>query len=1316
MLSQAPQFDSTRRDSVVNFIVRLRTSPTAKNAAGRASQAAQIRQEHQEFISKLNDLGGNARTSGDTKTIRVVREYKNSFNGFTLKANRSFSEAIKRMPYVISVTEDKKVKANDEVSNGVIKVPQVWNEVGATGQGVVIGIIDTGIDYQHPDLGGAIGSQHKVIGGYDFVNNDDDPLDDNGHGTHVAGIAAANGLLKGVAPNARLMAIKVLDANGSGWDSQILAGIEYAIDPDGNPATDDAPDVVNMSLGRSPDPSEPLSEAVNNAVLQGICFVIAAGNNYDYFQIGTPAIAEHAITVAATDNYDNTAWFSSRGPLLDSFILKPDVAAPGVSINSTFLSDYKRLDGTSMASPHVTGVAALILGKHPDWTPGDVKAAMMSTARMDGDDKFLETGAGIVDAYKAITTDIIMSPGSISYGRPQTTEGSWKSHDVITVSNKGQTSQSIQLELEGLTDEGAIDIQIAPSQFVLAAGATREVTINIDVNIGLLEKRNIPDGYYGTIALTSGATKLKTLLSLFNPAVTTLEFNSRVPSVVIIGGVGSSYWKPFFPNAQKFDVMLPAGTYDVLSYFGDSLVVVEDHEASTESTKIVVDSKAAKNRIDFKPVDANGSPLPLGAFGSTAMIGPTTVTSWFAPLETFYFSNAKKYKMYTRIFDSSSEPGKSYEIALSTGEEISSSKIVSNDPASFTQMTITNPSVPEGQTQGFFFHAVSSVFTTWNTFAVPLPNPVNILYFEEPSNITSSYYRFLPPAGSGGFTFETSMLNVSPEHGNEFTNYWGTSILSFDHEPFDFHLGRSLLNFTGSMANTPDHISISEGTPRGVFNHAFGERTSGVVSWSLKGDDQVIYTGTFRNNTSDDDFQPYMLFEQETSQGVYQFTMKWDSYYVGGRFSDVTTTLDFDTSENDHFDYSPPVINQYLLTSDGRVTNDLESGKGGTISIEVFDPYLSTTTLERKVHGTDAWTSLPLITSGDKKTATIPSDILPGLYSLRLKSTDIEGNSITHTLDPAFAVGEQPVTVPFTKVSLILPWNYDVNAGINPVFTWTNISSANYVFQISETDSFDELLAEQEVSVATYSLPTPLEREMIYYWRVKASVAGTELPWSKVFTFKASNLQAASLVSPVMGAVDVPISPTEFSWTPANMDSWQKLELSTNEDFSETIYSASMNPGTAEADLYFLMEGTRYYWRVKTSYFNFYNQYEILSDVFSFKTPKAHITDPPGGPGSPIVTGLEEDSNTLNSFPNPFSERAYIRLVAKREDVARISLFDQLGRQVRTSQYNLAKGENILTIEAESPDHRDASLTQGMYVALVQTGSQHTYRLKLVKK
>ena len=193
----------------------------------------------------------------------------------------------------------------------------MWAQYGVTGLGVRVAIVDTGVAYTHPDLGGCLGATCKVIGGYDFVNNDNNPQDDNGHGTHVAGIVAANGVVRGIAPDARLLAYKVLNANGDGFSSTVIAGIDAAVDPDGNPATNDGARVINLSLGGYGDPDDPLSQAVDNATLHGVTVVVAAGNEGPNEQtIGSPGTARRAITVGASDKTDNPASFSSRGPVI----------------------------------------------------------------------------------------------------------------------------------------------------------------------------------------------------------------------------------------------------------------------------------------------------------------------------------------------------------------------------------------------------------------------------------------------------------------------------------------------------------------------------------------------------------------------------------------------------------------------------------------------------------------------------------------------------------------------------------------------------------------------------------------------------------------------------------------------------------------------------------------------------------------------------------------------------------------------------------------------------------------------------------------
>jgi len=247
----------------------------------------------------------------------------------------------------------------------------------------------------------------KVIGGYDFVSNDGDPMDGNGHGTHVAATAAGNGALKGVAPDAKILAYRVLDDSGSGFWSDVIAGINRALDPNQDGDLSDAADVINLSLGGSGNPSDPMAQAVDAAVAAGSVVVVAAGNNGPATSsIGTPGSAKDAITVAATGKDKLIALFSSRGPVLwnNLSLMKPDIAAPGVAICAAATAGYApncgpqhvALSGTSMATPHVAGAAALLIGAHPDWSPAQVKAALRGSASVLAQNE-ISQGSGFLD-------------------------------------------------------------------------------------------------------------------------------------------------------------------------------------------------------------------------------------------------------------------------------------------------------------------------------------------------------------------------------------------------------------------------------------------------------------------------------------------------------------------------------------------------------------------------------------------------------------------------------------------------------------------------------------------------------------------------------------------------------------------------------------------------------------------------------------------------------------------------------------------------------------------------------------------------------
>ncbi|MBN1451973.1 MAG: peptidase S8 [Anaerolineales bacterium] len=241
-----------------------------------------------------------------------------------------------------------------------IRAPQGWDfATGSTA--VTIAIVDTGVDYGHLDLAG------KLLAGYDFVNGDPNPQDDNGHGTHVAGIAAAasnNGSgVAGVSWGARILPVKVLDAFGNGTYADTASGIIWA--------ADNGAQVINLSLGGD-SPSSVLADAVNYADGQGAILVAAAGNT-GINSVLYPARYPNVLAVAATDNADNRAGFSNYGP-------EVDLAAPGVDIYSTWPGGYGYDSGTSMSAPFVTGLVAILYGLPGNASPDGIAWQMESTA------------------------------------------------------------------------------------------------------------------------------------------------------------------------------------------------------------------------------------------------------------------------------------------------------------------------------------------------------------------------------------------------------------------------------------------------------------------------------------------------------------------------------------------------------------------------------------------------------------------------------------------------------------------------------------------------------------------------------------------------------------------------------------------------------------------------------------------------------------------------------------------------------------------------------------------------------------------------
>jgi subtilisin family serine protease len=282
----------------------------------------------------------------------------------------------------------------------LINADDCWS-AGYDGTGISICVIDTGIDPNHCDF-----PSGKIIAWADYIGSGSSPYDDHGHGTHCSSIAAGEDAPMGVAPGADLMGAKVCNSGGSCPDSAIIQGIDFGVAQ--------GADVESLSLGGpGGDGTSAIAQECNWAVDQGVVVVVAAGNDGSACcTIGTPGDATKVITVAASDKSDGLASFSSRGPTTDDRI-KPDITAPGVSINAaragTSCSDVG-MSGTSMATPHIAGVAALMLDARSTATPLQVKNCMGATAIDKGNtNKDCHWGWGRVDAYAAVQ-QIISNP------------------------------------------------------------------------------------------------------------------------------------------------------------------------------------------------------------------------------------------------------------------------------------------------------------------------------------------------------------------------------------------------------------------------------------------------------------------------------------------------------------------------------------------------------------------------------------------------------------------------------------------------------------------------------------------------------------------------------------------------------------------------------------------------------------------------------------------------------------------------------------------------------------------------------------------
>jgi subtilisin family serine protease len=439
-------------------------------------------------------------------------------------------EALRHDPTVKRISLDGVAQIQLDASLEDINAPSVWSLADPsgnplTGAGEVVAVIDTGVDYTHPDLGGCFGPTCKVVGGYDFYNGDPDPMDDNGHGTHVAGVIAGSGVLTGVAPEAKLLAYKVCSSAGSNCaHSSIVQALGYAVDPnqDGDPS--DQVSVVNISLGGSGNPDDAASLAVDAATAAGVTVVVAAGNTGpNVASINSPGKARTAITVGASCQPGQInvqgyclgskviASFSSLGPLiwLGQDLGKPDLVAPGVAICSarwgtsfatspTCAGDSKhvRISGTSMATPHVAGAAALVRQANPSYSPAEVKTLLKITATDLGVSAD-QQGVGKINLAAAVpqSSSVVATPGTWTATSSPLSRWS-ETSATFQITTSDETLETLEPE-SGFSVDG-ISLSFDKDTLSVSGGDSATFTATVTVDNDL-----VPAGFYvGSINLS----------------------------------------------------------------------------------------------------------------------------------------------------------------------------------------------------------------------------------------------------------------------------------------------------------------------------------------------------------------------------------------------------------------------------------------------------------------------------------------------------------------------------------------------------------------------------------------------------------------------------------------------------------------------------------------------------------------------------------------------------------------------------------------------------------------------------------------------
>ncbi len=1064
---------------VLELIVEFKEAPLWVQAGAPARETLTAADYQRRFDTFGNDLRQieqkQAARANAAISITVKRQFYKLFFGVVITIPRSALGSITHLPYVKKVHRNERVQAYLDESVPLIKADQVWQNYGTTGQGVIVGILDTGVDYTHPALGGGFGPDHKVMGGYDFANNDADPFDDHGHGTHVAGIVAADDdSLRGVAPDVRLMAFKVLDQDGYGWEDDIISGIERAGDPNNNGDPSDHVDILSISLGGYGNPDDPMSQAIDHINTLGVTACIAAGNDGDYLTIGSPGTARTAITVGASDKHDKMAWFSSKGPALMTYAIKPEIIAPGVNINSLAPAHtYARHSGTSMAAPHVTGVAALLKAIHPEWSPADIKSAIVTTALDLGHDVMTQ-GAGRIDALAAARAEVSVQPALLSFGLDAADQAIWSVTDTLRVFNHAAVTQTFSMTADGL--QPGIALTVSPAHFTLAAGAAQQLIISLAVTNALVSyPTEFPMTYEGRLHLTGTQNILSIPWAFVKASKVTLTFDEPYADFSLFSEnayASDGDWIDMYTA----DVVVPKGRYILAADFHSfepgiaSKFVFRENVDIEGYANLAVSAQEAVHKIELKGVDNAGLPFsesrrdidyiwvyPPG-YRLLAGASITSNISGAYSLLTSPFSD--RIKLLTGEFVTNTVAKTIESLQYDALQGVHGDHTLTNSPAAYRKLT-TVIHYPPTEANKFlaFANTLKFEFAPGQFFAIGLYDSRDRMLVQSPPAAATVYAT---ADAHSGFGFTAWGLAELAQEARDYNQTWlftplytvaGDKIGCFDFPTPDVDLYADGGEIVFGLEPIHGEGYFLNNLPNAPNFDIWGFGSYGPQKeWRL---DllNAEYRLFDRHNALVETDTLYDFEAHNLPAAPYRFELNYANHWVAGQRGAANYTANFDLQRTDA---NPPVLTALKLRdAENQPASHLTAGKKGTLVLATADFFYTyedlsgldqhyqsvrtdSTRVWFKASGASVWQEVPVQAAQEDSFIgrLYQADLSPTTVKdstridLKIRMVDASGNSAEWRLNSAYVVGDgalgietpeddHPAIIPAAKARLL---------------------------------------------------------------------------------------------------------------------------------------------------------------------------------------------------------------------------------------------------------------------------------------------------------